>query len=193
VIYLVSLSKGPQTAIKTDKKSRFLSLVLRHKPETIGIQLDQEGWVDVGTLLSALAKAGKPLKPEQLQRIVETNSKKRFSFSKDGRRIRAVQGHSIQVDLKLTPALPPELLFHGTPDRFVVSILAEGIKAMDRHHVHLSQYRSEAFQVGSRRGKAVLLSVRARQMCNDGHEFFVADNGVWLTSQVPKDYLEVIP
>ncbi|MBN1911918.1 MAG: RNA 2'-phosphotransferase, partial [Pirellulales bacterium] len=167
---------------KTTKQiSKFLSLVLRHQPEKIGIELDEAGWVDVDELLGAAAQHGMRISRETLDLVVHTNDKRRFSFSEDGRRIRANQGHSVEVDLGYEPADPPEVLLHGTPTRFVDTIRREGLKKMNRHHVHLHVNVATAAAVGARRGKPVLLRIRARQMAHDGHAFFVTPNDVWLT------------
>ena len=174
------------------RKSKLLSKVLRHSPELIGITLDQHGYVEVSELLSALASYGKPLTQQELQKVVEFNDKKRFAFSEDGLRIRAVQGHSVQVELKLREAAPPQELFHGTSKKFLEAIKAEGLKPMKRHHVHLSQDRNQAFKVGSRRANPVILRVQAKLMGENGHTFFVSENGVWLTDRVPPEYLEVL-
>ena len=172
------------------KQSKMLSRILRHEPESVGLSLDPEGWVEVDSLLCALAHQGKPVSLRQLQKIVLENDKKRFSFSPDGKRIRAVQGHSLEVELNLLPALPPESLYHGTVGSFLKAIRQDGLKPMSRHHVHLSQDRSQAFKVGSRRGTPVILTVQASRMHKAGHQFYLADNGVWLTDWVPAEYLE---
>jgi putative RNA 2'-phosphotransferase len=169
--------------------SKFLSLVLRHKPETIGLKLDEAGWTDVEELLAACARHGKRLTREGLDRIVAENDKKRFAFSDDGQRIRASQGHSVKVDLGYSPAEPPETLYHGTAPQFLDSIRAEGLRAGQRHHVHLSRDRETASRVGQRRGKPVILCVAAGRMHREGHAFFISANGVWLTETVPPSYL----
>jgi putative RNA 2'-phosphotransferase len=174
---------------RRSKNSRFLSLVLRHQPEAAGIALDAEGWVEVDVLLAGLASVGHPLAPRELDWLVSQSDKQRFAFSPDRRRIRASQGHSVPVDLKLGPAVPPARLFHGTVERFMESITALGLAPQQRHHVHLSADRHTAFKVGSRRGKAVVLSVDAGAMVRNGHAFFVSDNGVWLTDRVPPEFL----
>jgi len=174
----------------TKRTSKFLSLVLRHQPEKIGIHLDEAGWVDVDVLLKAMARHGKQLSRETLDHVVRTNDKRRFSLSEDGRRIRANQGHSIEVELGYAPAEPPEILLHGTPTRFLDAIRREGLKRMKRHHVHLHVDEATATAVGTRRGKPVLLRVRARDMAGQGHEFFVTPNNVWLTDRVPPEFIE---
>lgn len=173
--------------------SKLLSLSLRHKPETLGLTLDENGWVTVDALLAGARAAGKRLDLPLLREIVETNNKQRFAFSEDGLRIRANQGHSVEVALDLSPVAPPETLLHGTATRFLDAILAEGLDKRQRHHVHLSENADTARQVGSRYGKVVLLKVDAGRMHRDGHQFFRTENGVWLTDAVPHTYLKVMP
>lgn len=173
------------------RTSRFLSLVLRHRPEKIGIELDSAGWVDVDKLLKACA-SDRPITRTDLERVVAENDKQRFSISSDGRRIRANQGHSVDVELGLGPTTPPVELYHGTTYRFVDSILKQGLLKGKRHHVHLSADVETAKKVGARRGTPVILTVRATDMHVEGHIFFVTENGVWLTDHVPPKYLKVI-
>ncbi len=172
------------------KASKFLSLVLRHQPETIGIQLDAQGWVRVSDLLVALSNAKFPLSLDELKEVVRTSDKKRFSFSDDGERIRANQGHSINVELGYEQAIPPSLLFHGTAERFVASIQSQGLIKGQRHHVHLSANSETALSVGRRYGIPVLLSIASERMNKDGHLFFRSANDVWLTDHVPVEYIE---
>ena len=172
------------------KKGKFLSLVLRHQPDTIGIALDEAGWVDVDVLMSALTRHNRRMSRETLEEVVRTNDKQRFSFSQDGTRIRANQGHSVDIALGYQPATPPEILFHGTPQQFVDTIAGEGLKKMKRHHVHLHVDVATSTAVGQRRGKPVLLKVRALAMHQAGHEFYVTPNDVWLTDHVPAEYIE---
>lgn len=171
------------------KISKFLSLVLRHQPQTIGIELDESGWVDVDVLMSALSRHNKGMSRETLEEVVDTNDKQRFSFSEDGTRIRANQGHSVDVELGYESATPPEILYHGTPQQFVEAIRSEGLNKMNRHHVHLHIDVATSTAVGQRRGKPVLLEVRALDMRQAGHEFFVTPNDVWLTDSVPPKYI----
>ncbi|QDT93008.1 RNA 2'-phosphotransferase [Gimesia algae] len=172
------------------KKSKFLSLILRHQPETVGITLDDSGWVDVEVLLAAMSQQGKGMSRATLDTVVQSNDKQRFSFNAEGTRIRANQGHSISVDLGYTTAVPPEILFHGTPDKFIEPISQEGLKKMNRHHVHLHVDEQTSIAVGRRRGRPVLLQVRALEMHQAGWEFFVTPNQVWLTDSVPVEYIE---
>lgn len=174
---------------KDTRTSRFLSLVLRHKPETIGLELDHAGWAKVDVLLKALASNGRSIERADLERIVAENDKQRFSISDDGKRIRANQGHSIKINLGLEPTTPPPQLYHGTTYRFLNSIFKEGLTKRKRHHVHLSADVETAKKVGSRRGTPALLTVQALAMYTAGYIFFVSDNGVWLTEHVPPEYL----
>jgi putative RNA 2'-phosphotransferase len=174
-----------------DKKhtSKFLSLVLRHRPELIGLPLDANGWADVATLIKAAATKDVHFTQAELEEIVATNDKKRFIFSADNVQIRANQGHSVEVDLGLQPQAPPALLYHGTVDKFMDSIMAQGLQKMERHQVHLSSNRATAEQVGGRRGQPVLLTVQAGLMQQDGFVFYQSENEVWLTDEVPPQYI----
>ena len=171
------------------KVSKYLSKHLRHQPERLGIALEPGGWVAVDTLLRACAEHGFALTRDELAEVVERNDKRRFSFDDSGARIRANQGHSVDVDLGLEPAAPPEKLFHGTGAASVDAILREGLHRRGRHHVHLSPDVATATRVGGRHGRPVVLEVAAARMAAEGHEFFVTDNGVWLTLEVPAPYL----
>ena len=178
------------TEKETTRTSKFLSLVLRHEPERIGLKLDTAGWVEVEELLQAMQRHGNPLTFEQLKHVVATNQKKRFAFSEDGRRIRASQGHSIEVELQYPPEVPPERLYHGTATRFLDSIRKDGLKRMQRHDVHLSVEARLGEQVGGRHGKPVVLVIRAGEMHRTGHVFRRAANGVWLVSHVPPQFID---
>lgn len=158
--------------------SRFLSLVLRHEPERIGIVLDENGWTDVDALLSALADQGTRLSRAELEAVVRESDKRRFAFSADGLRIRANQGHSVAVDLGYEPAPPPDVLYHGTVERFLPAIRRHGLLKGKRHHVHLSATREVAAAVGRRRGDPVVLEIAAAAMASEGHVFFCSANGV---------------
>ena len=170
--------------------SKFLSLVLRHEPERIGIALDSAGWTDVAALLAAAAAHGTPITDEHLLEIVALSDKQRFALSPDRSRIRANQGHSVEVELALAPATPLAILYHGTVDRYLDSIVVKGLIKGERHHVHLSADLATANVVGGRRGKPVILVVRAAEMVAAGHTFFVSNNGVWLTEAVPADFID---
>ena len=174
---------------KDVSQSKFLSLVLRHQPEVIGVSLDSNGWIDVDVLLEAMTRHGKQLSREDLGRLVRESDKQRFALSEDGKRIRANQGHSVEVDLALTPQTPPEILYHGTVDRFLDSILATGLRKGERHHVHLSADVETAQKVGGRRGKPILLNILSGDMHRAGHLFFLSDNGVWLVDHVPTQFI----
>lgn len=165
--------------------SKQLSYVLRHAPETIGILLDDQGWTDVDMLLEKLA-----ISIEDLQYVVVNNAKQRFSFSSDGNRIRANQGHSVAINLGLVKKVPPAELYHGTSIKTESMIRTSGIKKMQRHHVHLSSDQETAKQVGGRHGKPIILSIDAALMSTDGIQFFLSDNGVWLTDFVDPKYIK---
>jgi len=173
------------------RDSRFLSRILRHAPEDAGITLDSAGWADVGALLRGMKAAGRAISRSELEEIVGTNDKRRFTLSADGRRIRAAQGHSVPVDLGLEPVVPPETLFHGTATSSLDGIFARGIEPRSRRQVHLSPDSATALAVGRRHGKPVVLRIMAIDMHRAGHVFFRADNGVWLTDHVPVDFLEL--
>jgi putative RNA 2'-phosphotransferase len=170
--------------------SKFLSLVLRHKPDEIGIELDEAGWVPVRELLEACEAHGMAFTREELHTVVATSDKQRFAFSEDKKRIRANQGHSVEVELGHAPATPPEVLYHGTPIGAVEAIRREGLKKMQRHHVHLSENIEQTLAVGARRGRAVLLKIRAGEMHREGIAFFKTPNNVWLTEAVAARYIE---
>jgi putative RNA 2'-phosphotransferase len=166
-----------------------LSYVLRHHPDAAGVTLDEHGWVAVEDLLRGLQRRGNRITRAELERVVANNNKQRFSFSDDGTRIRANQGHSVAIDLGYQPATPPATLFHGTAERALAAILREGLKRRARHHVHLSLSAAIAREVGARHGRPVVLVVDAERMRGDGHLFYVSANGVWLTDEVPPGYL----
>ena len=171
-------------------KSRSLARVLRHRPEMWGVRLDREGWCQVGDVLAGAASHGQYLTADELREIVDTNDKKRFSMSTDGLRIRAAQGHSVDVDLKLRTTIPPPVLYHGTVRKNLSAIFKEGLRPMRRHAVHLSATKDAATAVGARRGAPVVLVVDSYAMNKDGFAFQQADNSVWLTATVPPKYLK---
>lgn len=171
--------------------SKFLSLVLRHQPETIGIVLDENGWTDVSVLLEKSKSSGLQFDFEILKHVVDTNSKKRFAFNQTFDKIRASQGHSFEVELGYKPQSPPDMLYHGTGEKSVDSILRTGLDKRSRQHVHLSKDIETAMNVGQRHGKPVVLIVLAAEMHRDGFQFFISDNGVWLTDAVPVKYLKL--
>lgn len=173
------------------KISKFLSFVLRHKPEAINLTLDEHGWASVVELIEK-AQPQITITPELIKQVVITNDKKRFSLSDDEQFIRANQGHSVQVDLKLSPKKPPEILYHGTATRFLNPIKQEGLKPGQRHHVHLSPDIETAITVGKRYGTPVILEVAAGAMHQQGFEFLLSGNGVWLIAHVPANFLEIV-
>ncbi|MGW6471964.1 RNA 2'-phosphotransferase [Streptomyces nigra] len=172
---------------RTVKVSKYLSKHLRHQPERIGLVLDEGGWVEIDTLIAAARTHGFSFTRDELDHVVAANDKKRFAV--DGTRIRASQGHSVEVDLGLAPATPPPYLYHGTVAAHLGAIRAQGLRPMNRHDVHLSPDRETAARVGARRGRPVVLSVDTGAMHRDGHVFHVSANGVWLTKAVPPEYL----
>jgi len=169
--------------------SKFLSKHLRHEPDALGLVLAPGGWVVVDELLAGAELSGLAISRDELRLVVAESDKQRFAFDDTGLRIRANQGHSTEVELDLPVATPPAQLFHGTVDKFLEAIFAEGLKKMQRHDVHLSADEATATKVGSRRGRPVILIVDAAAMAADGHTFRVSANGVWLTEQVPAKYL----
>lgn len=174
----------------TDKDtSKFISLILRHKPETIGIALDEHGWANVEELIEGVRKTHK-LDMETLERIVAEDEKQRYSFNEDKTLIRANQGHSIPVDVELEEVVPPETLYHGTGEKYVASIDAQGLIPKSRLYVHLSGDKETATKVGTRHGKPVIYIVHSGDMHRDGFKFYRSVNGVWLTKEVPATYLE---
>ena len=173
------------------KKSKFLSLVLRHEPHVAGITLDAAGWTAVDELLAGCLKAGVSITSAELDEIIRTNEKQRFILSDDGRQIRANQGHSVEVELGYSPERPPDVLYHGTAIQFVDAIRTSGLSKRKRHDVHLSTSIDMTMAVGGRHGKPVLVTIDAAGMYRDGFEFFNTPNGVWLTDTVPAKYLTI--
>lgn len=170
--------------------SKFMSKVLRHDPQSVGLTLDEAGWVDVDDLLAAAQRGRVALDRATLEQVVAENDKKRFALSDDGRRIRASQGHSVPVELGLQPVTPPDVLYHGTADRNVEPIRAQGLIPGRRTHVHLSADEATAVNVGRRHGRPVVLTVAAGAMHRAGHAFYRSDNGVWLTDAVPAEHIQ---
>ena len=170
--------------------SKFISLILRHKPEMIGITLDEHGWADVRELIDGINQSeGHTLDMEILEEIVQTDEKQRYSFNEDHTLIRANQGHSISVDVELEEKTPPDILWHGTGEKYVASIDAQGLLPKNRLYVHLSSEKETARKVGSRHGRPVIYEIDCRQMAADGYRFFESANHVWLTKEVPVMYL----
>lgn len=171
--------------------SKFLSKYLRHEPEALGLTLEPGGWVLVDDLLAGAARQNFPITKEELLQVVAENDKQRFALDETKTKIRANQGHSTEVDLQLKEAVPPTQLFHGTVAKFLDAIMAEGLKKMDRHDVHLSKDLQTALKVGGRRGKPIILVVESGKMAANGYKFRLSDNGVWLTDHVPPQYVRV--
>lgn len=183
---------------KSDKQkknlSKFVSLILRHKPETIGITLDEHGWAVVGELIDGINNTpGNEIDMETLEEIVRTDEKQRYSFNDDHSLIRANQGHSISVDVELEEKIPPDILWHGTGEKFVPSIDVQGLIPKSRLYVHLSKDIETARKVGSRHGRPVIYRIDCKKMSEDGYRFFLSANGIWLTKSVPPEYLHKEP
>ena len=180
---------------KSDKRmkntSKFISLILRHRPETIGVSLDEHGWADVQELIDGINRTdGHALDMEMLEEIVRTDEKKRYSFNGDHTLIRANQGHSIPVDVELEEKTPPDILWHGTGAKYVDSIDVQGLIPKSRLYVHLSPDAETARKVGSRHGRPVIYEIDCREMTKDGFQFFLSANHIWLTKNVPARYLK---
>jgi putative RNA 2'-phosphotransferase len=180
---------APMDAKQATRLSKFLSLHLRHQPAAIGLRLQAGGWVGVDELLAACASHGVPISREVLAELVAGSDKQRFAFDETGARIRAQQGHSVEVDLQLLPAVPPAVLYHGTAPAALPAIRREGLQKMSRHHVHLSPDEETARRVGARRGRPVILAVDAAGLHAAGGVFYESGNGVWLVDAVPPQYL----
>lgn len=174
------------------KTSRFLSLILRHQPEVIGITIDEHGWADIGELIDGINKSGKyHIDMEILEEIVRTDNKQRYTISEDKSLIRANQGHSIPVDVELEEKEPPEILFHGTAARFMDSINKQGLLPQSRLYVHLSKDTATAKNVGLRHGKPIVYAIKSGEMYRAGYKFYLSVNGVWLTKNVPTEFLKI--
>jgi len=169
--------------------SKFMSFVLRHKPDAIGLALDSQGWASIEELIDKANVAGTKFDRAELLHVVETSDKMRFSPSADGLRIRAAQGHSVSVELGLSPKEPPPVLYHGTATRFVEAILEQGLRPQARQQVHLSLDEETARRVGERHGKSHIFKIDAHAMHAGGLKFYLTDNGVWLTDRVPPEFL----
>lgn len=175
---------------ESDKSlGKFLSLILRHKPEVINITLDEHGWANVDDLIKGIQKSNKSFNLQILERIVEENNKNRYSFSEDKKKIRANQGHSINVNLDMKESIPPDTLYHGTATRFLNSILQQGITKQNRQFVHLSHDYVTARSVGARHGEPIVLSINSKQMLSDGYKFYLSANNVWQVDCVPNKYI----
>lgn len=172
--------------------SRYMSLILRHKPEIIGITLDEHGWASVNDLICGIEKNNPGFNMDILEQIVRTDSKQRYSFNDDKSLIRANQGHSVNVDVELKEKEPPEYLYHGTGEKYVKSINQDGLIPKSRLYVHLSKDIKTAENVGKRHGKEVVYRINSGQMYRDGYKFYLSENGIWLTKEVPIKYLEIV-
>lgn len=186
-MYTIEIEKGYKMSLT--ETSRYIALILRHKPETIDIKLDEHGWARVGELIKGVSKTH-PLTMEMLEKIVEIDDKQRFAFNEDKTLIRANQGNSVSVDVQLKEAVPPKILYHGTAEKYVESIERSGLLPKSRLYVHLSDNSETAIKVGSRHGNPMVYTVDAERMSNDGYVFYRSANGVWLTKAVPIEYLE---
>lgn len=185
------LTNQPPTATRCSKVSKYLSKHLRHQPERLGLELLPGGWVEVDRLLLAAETSGFEISRQELEVVVQTNDKQRFSFDSSGKLIRANQGHSTTVDLQLPVQSPPAILYHGTHLGAVEFILIEGLQKMSRHHVHLTTNLTAAYQVGGRHGKSIVLAINASAMECDGDNFYRTDNDVWLVDAVAPKYLQI--
>ena len=182
----------PNILMHNKKLSKFLSLILRHKPEVLGITLDPQGWASTKEIIEKMQAQGKQVSLQDLQEVVANNDKQRFKLSEDSKRIRANQGHSITVDLQLTPRIPPTTLYHGTATKNLGLIFQQGLLKRKRTHVHLSKDKETAIKVGQRHGTPVVLWIDAQQMQEDGFVFYLSENGVWLTEHVPVKYIRIL-
>lgn len=176
---------------KSDKLSVFISLILRHKPDVVGIQLDEHGWANVDELIEGISKTGRKINMDILNEIVRTDNKQRYSFNSDKTLMRANQGHSIPVNVELEEKQPPKYLYHGTAERFLNAIITEGLRPMSRLYVHLSKDEETAVKVGKRHGSPVVLKVRSEEMWKNGVKFYLSQNGAWLTKYVEPKYFDV--
>jgi putative RNA 2'-phosphotransferase len=183
------MSKMGLIMLSTIDTSKFLSYILRHRPDSIKLTLDKNGWANIESLISCAIEHGNIISREEIDIAVAYNDKQRFVISDDGLSIRANQGHSIDVDLKLKAKKPPTILYHGTASRFIDAIKSKGLLPMNRQHVHLSANEAVAVSVGERHGKPVVLNINAGKMYEDGYEFYLSENGVWLTDKIPAKYI----
>ncbi len=172
-----------------NKISKFMSLILRHNPKVINIQLDKNGWASVEELIKGINKAGHKIDMDILEEVVATNNKKRFIFNEDKTKIRANQGHSIDVDVELKVTKPPSSLFHGTAVKYYDTIMKQGLQKRSRNHVHLSDNEETAITVGKRHGQPIVLKIDSKTMYDMGYVFYLSENGVWLTDEVPLQFI----
>lgn len=174
------------------KISKFLSLILRHKPEVVGLTLEENGWVSVEKLMKACSGYGKSFSFAELKEVVETNDKKRFAFDKTGKRIRASQGHSLEIEIEFEEKTPPAILYHGTAEKNLGVIFTDGLKKMSRHYVHLSADIETAKKVGTRHGKPIIFEINTEKMLEENYKFYISANSVWLVESVPPKFLEIL-
>lgn len=176
---------------KMTSLSKLMSYALRHHPEELGIKLDENGWVSLKTFTQALQSRDRTISVDEVRNVVESCEKQRFSIDEAQQKIRANQGHSIQVDLQLEAKQPPNILYHGTVDRFLDSIFRDGLLPQLRHHVHLTESLNTAKSVGARRGRAVILEIETRELVSNGAQFYLSENQVWLIDHVPSQYIKL--
>lgn len=169
-------------------RSKYLSYLLRHKPDSLSLTMDAQGWVLIDEII---VKSDPPVSRAQIEEVVGQSAKQRFAISPDGSSIRANQGHSIPIDLNLPASQPPKILYHGTAETNIISIQAKGLTRQTRHHVHLSADPKTARHVGLRHGKPVILTIDARLMQSEGYLFYLTGNGVWLCDTVPPRYIQL--
>ena len=174
---------------KMRKTSKYIAYLLRHNPSAAGLEMDENGWVEVRSLIEGVCKTGRPLNLEMLAEIVETDAKQRFSFNEDSTKIRANQGHSLRVDVEMKELVPPAVLYHGTAEKYLSNIRENGISKQTRNYVHLSKNIETARRVGARHGAPVVLQLDAQRMHEDGYRFLLSKNGVWQTDHVPYCYV----
>lgn len=174
------------------KMGKYISLILRHKPEIINLKIDEHGWANVDELLKGINNSGRYISKEMLNMIVETNDKKRYQYNNDHTKIRANQGHSIRVDVELHEKVPPDVLYHGTAQEYLDKIRKSGIRKMNRLYVHLSKDMETAMRVGKRHGQPIVLIINTKAMINDGYKFYYSNNGVWLCDDIAYSYIEEV-
>ena len=184
---LTDNKKHNNIEIDLTNKSKFISLILRHKPETIGIKLDKHGYANVNELLE-----GVNINFDTLEKIVREDEKGRYSFNEDKTKIRANQGHTINVDVELEEKIPPDILYHGTATKYEESINRKGLIAKERLYVHMTDDLENAKKVGARHGKLIVYEIDAKQMAKDGIKFYLSVNNVWMTKKVDVKYLTLM-
>lgn len=174
------------------KMGKYISLILRHKPELINLKIDEHGWANVDDLLKGINNSGRYISKEILDIIVNTNNKKRYQYNNDHTKIRANQGHSIKVDVELQEKVPPNILYHGTAQKYLDKIRESGIRKMNRLYVHLSKDIETAINVGKRHGQPIVLVINTEAMIKDGFKFYYSNNGVWLCDDIDYSYVKEV-